>query len=184
MKPFLKEQYEQVVVPELTKKFGYTNKHQVPRLVKIVLNHGFDVQVDKNQIEEAVKEMSNVAGQKAVVTKARTSISNFKLREGEPIGVKVTLRGDAMYEFLLRMVAIALPGIRDFHGVNNKLDGHGNYTLGLTDHTIFPESHGDHCRRTIGMDITIVTTAGSDEEGRELLSLLGMPFRKRSGGAA
>ncbi|MBN1403787.1 MAG: 50S ribosomal protein L5 [Opitutales bacterium] len=184
MKPFLKEQYEQNVVPELMKKFGYTNVHQIPRIEKIVINHGFDVSVDKNQIEEAVKEISNIACQKAVVTKARGSISNFKLRENEPIGVKVTLRGASMYEFLLRMVAIALPGIRDFRGINNKLDGNGNYTLGIADHTIFAESHGDHSRRTIGMDITIVTTAKSDDEGRELLSLLGMPFRKRTGNAA
>jgi large subunit ribosomal protein L5 len=109
MKPFLKEHYEQNVVPELKKKFGYTNVHQVPRIEKIVINHGFDTQVDKNQIEEAVKEISNIACQKAVVTKARVSISNFKLREGEPIGVKVTLRGASMYEFLLRAIAIALP---------------------------------------------------------------------------
>ncbi len=184
MKPFLKEHYEQNVVPELKKKFGYTNVHQVPRIEKIVINHGFDTQVDKNQIEEAVKEISNIACQKAVVTKARVSISNFKLREGEPIGVKVTLRGASMYEFLLRAIAIALPGIRDFRGINNKLDGNGNYTLGINDHTIFAESHGDHTRRTIGMDITIVTSAKSDDEGRELLSLIGLPFRKRTGNAA
>jgi len=184
MKPFLKEQYEQTVVPELMKKFGYTNVHQVPRIEKVVINHGFDATIDKAQIEEAVKEVSNIACQKAIITKARVSISNFKLREGEPIGVKVTLRGASMYDFLLRMIAIALPGIRDFRGINNKLDGNGNYTLGITDHTIFAESHGDHSRRSIGMDITIVTSASSDDEGRELLSLMGMPFRKRTGTAA
>ncbi|MFA5256977.1 MAG: 50S ribosomal protein L5 [Opitutales bacterium] len=184
MKPFLKEQFELTVVPELMKKFGYTNVHQVPHIEKVVINHGFDAQVDKAQIEEAVKEISNIACQKAIVTKARVSISNFKLREGEPIGVKVTLRGKSMYDFLLRMLAIALPGIRDFRGVNNKLDGNGNFTLGITDHTIFAESHGDHSRRSIGMDITIVTTAKTDDEGRELLSLMGMPFRKRTGSAA
>lgn len=184
MKPFLKEQYETTVVPELKNKFGYTNVHQIPRVEKIVINHGFDTTVDKNQIEEAVKEISNIACQKAVVTKARVSISNFKLREGEPIGVKVTLRGAQMYDFMLRMIAVALPGIRDFRGINNKLDGNGNYTLGIADHTIFAESHGDHSRRTIGLDITIVTSAKTDEEGRELLSLIGMPFRKRTGNAA
>jgi len=184
MKPFLKEQYETSVVPELMKKFGYTNVHQVPRVEKVVINHGFDVQVDKNQIEEAVREISNIACQKAIITKARVNISNFKLRVGEPIGVKVNLRGASMYDFLLRMIAIALPGIRDFRGINTKLDGNGNYTLGISDHIIFAESHGDHNRRTIGMDITIVTTAKTDEEGRELLSLLGMPFRKRTGSAA
>lgn len=181
MKPFLKEQYDQIVTPELKKKFGYTNAHQVPRIVKVVINHGFKAEVEKAQIEEAVKEISNIACQKAVTTLSTKSISNFKLREGQPIGVKVTLRGNSMYEFLGRMIAIALPGIRDFRGVSSKLDGNGNYTIGITDHTIFPESHGDHSKRTIGMDITIVTTADSDDEGRELLSLMGMPFRKRSG---
>jgi len=184
MKPFLKEQYEQIAVPELKKKFGYVNVHEVPRLIKVVINHGFDVTVEKAQIEEAVKEISNIAGQKAIITLSKKSISNFKLRENQPIGVKVTLRGDSMYEFLVRLIAIALPGIRDFRGVSGKLDGNGNYTIGLTDHTIFAESHGDHSKKSIGMDITIVTSAASDDEGRELLSLLGMPFRKRGGSTA
>jgi large subunit ribosomal protein L5 len=180
MKPFLKEQYDQIAVPELKKKFGYTNAHQVPRIVKVVINHGFKADTEKAQIEEAVKEISNVACQKAVATLSKKSISNFKLREDQPIGVKVTLRGNAMYDFLARLIAVALPGIRDFRGVNSKLDGKGNYTLGIVDHTIFPESHGDHSKKAIGMDITIVTTANSDDEGRELLSLMGMPFRKRA----
>jgi large subunit ribosomal protein L5 len=180
MKPFLKEQYEKVVVPELQKKFGYTNKHQIPRVVKVVINHGFKADTDKAQIEEALKEISNIACQKAVATLSKKSISNFKLRDGQPIGVKVTLRGNAMYDFLVRLIAIALPGIRDFRGVNYKLDGNGNYTLGIVDHTIFPESHGDHTKKAIGMDITIVTTAKNDDEGRELLGLMGMPFRKRT----
>ena len=179
-KPFLKSQYEEVVVPELKKKFAYTNVHQIPRLVKVVINHGFNTTIEKAQIEEAQKEISNIACQKAILRLSRKSISNFKLRENQPIGIKVTLRGNAMYEFLLRMIAVALPGIRDFRGVSAKMDGHGNYTLGITDHTIFAESHGDHSKRALGMDITIVTTANKDEEGRELLSLIGMPFRKRT----
>ena len=183
MKPALKQHYEQTVVPELMKKFGYKNVHQVPRVEKIVVNHGFDAQVDKSGIEEAQKEIGQIAGQKPILTIARASISNFKLRENVPIGVKVTLRGANMYDFLFRLLAVALPGIRDFRGVNSKLDGKGNYTIGITDHTIFPESHGDHSRRTIGMDICIVTSANNDEEGRELLRLLGMPFRRRSGEA-
>jgi large subunit ribosomal protein L5 len=183
MKPFLKAQYEEIAIPELKKKFGYTNVHEVPRVVKVVINHGFDASVEKAQIDEAVKEITNIACQKAVVTLSKKSISNFKLRENQPIGVKVTLRGNAMYEFLVRLIAIALPGIRDFRGVSGKLDGHGNYTLGITDHTIFAESHGDHSKKAIGMDITIVTSAKTDDEGRELLSLLGMPYRKRSSAA-
>jgi len=179
-KPFLKSQYEEIAVPELEKKFGYKNRHEVPRITKIVINHGFNASVEKAQIDEAVKEISNIACQKAVIRLSKKSISNFKLRENQPIGIKVTLRGNAMYEFLIRMIAIALPGIRDFRGVSAKFDGHGNYTLGLTDHTIFPESHGDHSKKAIGMDITIVTTAATDDEGRELLSPLGMPFRKRT----
>jgi len=179
-KPFLKSQYEEIVVPELEKKFGYKNRHEVPRIAKVVINHGFNTSVEKAQIEEALKEISNIACQKAVLRLSTKNISNFKLRENQPIGIKVTLRGNTMYEFLIRMIAIALPGIRDFRGLSTKLDGHGNYTLGLTDHTIFPESHGDHAKKAIGMDITIVTTAKTDDEGRELLSLMGMPFRKRA----
>jgi large subunit ribosomal protein L5 len=183
-KPFLKSQYEEIAIPELKKKFGYVNQHEVPRLIKVVINHGFNASVEKAQIDEALKEISNIACQKAVIRLSRKSISNFKLRENQPIGIKVTLRGSAMYEFLLRMIAVALPGIRDFRGVPAKLDGHGNYTLGITDHTIFPESHGDHAKKALGMDITIVTSAKTDDEGRELLSLLGMPFRKRTAAAA
>lgn len=179
MKPVLKKHYEESVRPELMKLHGYKNVHQVPQIQKVVLNTGFDTNVDKGGIDEIVKELSSIAGQRAVVTLARNSISNFKLREKMPIGAKVTLRGANMYEFLYRLLAVALPGIRDFRGVSSRLDGNGNYTLGITDHTIFAESHGDHNRRIFGMDICIVTTADTDEEGRDLLRLMGMPFRRR-----
>lgn len=181
MKAVLKEHYQKNVVPELMKTHGYTNVHEVPQVIKIVLNTGFDASVEKSGLEEIQKELSNIAGQRAILTRAKNSISNFKLREEMPIGAKVTLRGASMYNFLYRLLAVALPGIRDFRGVNSKLDGNGNYTLGITDHTIFPESHGDSSRRVIGMDISIVTTASTDDEGRELLRLMGMPFRKRAG---
>jgi large subunit ribosomal protein L5 len=176
----LQQFYREQVVPELKKSRTYRNIHEVPRVEKIVVNSGFDAGADKNQIEEITKELSIVTGQKAIVTKARMSVSNFKLRAGMPIGVKVTLRGRSMYEFLYRLLAVALPGIRDFRGVPDKLDGQGNYTLGINDHTIFPEAHHDTGKHQIGMDICIVTSAKTDDEGRELLRLLGMPFRKRT----
>jgi large subunit ribosomal protein L5 len=179
-KAYLKQYYTDTVVPELKKSRGYTNIHQVPQIQKIVINSGFSATAEKGQIDEIVRDLTTITGQKVVVTKARTSISNFKLREGMPVGVMVTLRGRQMYEFLYRLLAVALPGIRDFRGVKDKLDGNGNYTLGISDHSIFPEIHGDASKYTIGMDICITTTAESDDEGRELLSLLGMPFRKRS----
>jgi large subunit ribosomal protein L5 len=183
-KAYLQQYYIDTVVPELKKNLGYENIHQVPAIEKIVINTGFDANTEKGQIAEIVKELSNIAGQQAVVTKARKSISNFKLREGMPIGAMVTLRGRQMYEFLYRLIAVALPGIRDFRGVKDRLDGNGNYTLGITDHSIFPEAHGDHSKYTLGMDICISTTAKTDEEGRELLKLLGIPFRKRTQSAA
>ena len=176
---YLHQYYTESVVPELKKNRGYRNIHEVPRLQKIVINSGFNATTEKGQIEEIVRDLSNIAGQKAVVTKARKSISNFKLREGVPIGVMVTLRGRQMFEFLYRMIAVALPGIRDFRGVKDRLDGTGNYTLGISDHTIFPEIHGDSAKHSIGMDICITTSAKTDDEGRELLALLGIPFRKR-----
>lgn len=179
-KAYLHQFYQDTVVPDLKKKLGYTNIHEVPRIEKIVINTGFGATVEKGQIEDIVRDISTITGQKAVVTKARKSISNFKLREGMPVGVMVTLRGRQMYEFLYRMIAVALPGIRDFRGVGDRLDGSGNYTLGIADHTIFPEVHGDSVKHNIGMDICITTTATTDDEGRELLSLLGMPFRKRT----
>lgn len=177
--PFLKTQFIEKVLPELMKSRGYQNQHQAPKLTKVVINSGVSVQLDKNAVEETARDITLIAGQKAVITKARKSISNFKLREGSPVGVKVTLRGAAMYDFLMRLMAVALPGIRDFRGVSSKFDGSGNYNLGISDHTIFPEINMDSNRRTVGMDITIVTTAETDEEGRELLTLLGMPFRKK-----
>jgi large subunit ribosomal protein L5 len=179
-KAYLHQFYSDKVVPELKKNLGYENIHQVPSIDKVVINTGFDANTEKGQIAEITREISNIAGQQAVVTKARKSISNFKLREGMPVGVMVTLRGRQMWEFLYRLIAVALPGIRDFRGVKDRLDGNGNYTLGITDHSIFPEAHGDHSKYTLGMDICISTTASSDDEGRELLKLLGVPFRKRN----
>lgn len=178
-KPFLKTHYSDVVVPELRKTRGYANIHEVPKLEKIVINSGFNADVERNFPEELAKEISAIAGQKALVTRARKSVSNFKVRENMPVGVKVTLRGARMYDFLYRLLAVSLPAIRDFQGVPSKLDGKGNYTLGITDHSIFPEINSDNKSRNIGMDITIVTTANTDDEGRELLRLMGMPFRKR-----
>jgi large subunit ribosomal protein L5 len=178
--PALKTQYTEKVIPELMKKFGYANPHQVPSVKKIVLNSGFSATDDKNHILYVNQEIGKIAGQRPVTTKAKLSISNFKLREGQPIGVKVTLRGRAMYEFLNRLIQVALPCIRDFRGVPAKLDGQGNYTLGVSDHSIFPEVSSDGTTATIGMDICINTSASNDEEGRELLALFGMPFRKSS----
>ncbi|WP_343219087.1 50S ribosomal protein L5 [Cerasicoccus maritimus] len=176
---YLKKHYNDVVVPELKKSQGYANAHQVPKVTKVVINSGFNATKDKNWAAEVQKEISSIAGQHAVMTKASKSVSNFKLREGMPIGVKVTLRGERMYDFLFRLIAVALPNIRDFRGISRKLDGQGNYTLGVTDSTIFPEISADTGgREAIGMDITIVTSADSDDEGRELLQLMGMPFRK------
>lgn len=177
--PFFQQHYRDKIVPELRNSRGYKNIHEVPRIEKIVINSGFDASLDKNQIAETQKDISAISGQHAVVTKARKSISNFKLREGMPVGVMVTLRGAAMYDFLYRLIGVALPGIRDFRGVNDRLDGNGNYTLGIADHTIFPEINADGSKRNIGMDVCIVTSAASDDEGRELLKLFGMPFRKR-----
>ncbi|MDR0535989.1 MAG: 50S ribosomal protein L5 [Puniceicoccales bacterium] len=177
--PVLKKIYQESIVPELTKAHGYKNRHQVPVITKIVINSAFKADADKGHQAEVLKEIGKLAGQKPVVTKARKSISNFKVREGMPLGVMVTLRGNNMYEFLLRLTAVALPMIRDFRGVSNKLDGRGNYSLGITDHTIFPETQVDGSQhQNIGLDISIVTTATTDEEGRELLRLLGLPFRK------
>lgn len=165
------------IIPDIMKSRGYKNVHQVSKIEKIVINSGIGTQNDKSVLEQTVNEIALIAGQRPVVTKARKSISNFKLRQGMPIGAKVTLRGDQMYEFLYRLIAIALPGIRDFRGTPAKFDGNGNYTLGIRDHTIFPEISMDINQRAIGMDITITTSAKTDDEGRELLKLLGMPFR-------
>lgn len=179
-KPALKQHYENEVSPALVKSNGYKNKHEVPALVKVVINSGIKATEEKNWVNEVQEQISRIAGQNAVITKAKESISNFKLREGMPVGVRVTLRGDRMYDFLYRLMNLALPIIRDFRGVNSKLDGRGNYTLGIADHTIFPEVNIDGNKKNLGMDITIVTTAKTDKEGLDLLSHLGMPFRKKS----
>ncbi len=178
--PELKKSYLDEVMPALMKNLGCSNVHQLPKIEKVVINSSFGVELDKNGIEELRKDIAALAGQSPIVIKAKVSVSNFKLRQGMPVGVKVTLRGNRMWEFLLRLIAIALPNIRDFRGVSSKLDGHGNYTLGIIDHSIFPEINVERQRVNTGMDICIVTSAQSDHEAIELLKLLGMPFRKHS----
>jgi large subunit ribosomal protein L5 len=176
--PTLKKLYTEQVVPELTKTRGYKNKHEVPKLVKINLNTGIDAEADKNQIADIARDMAAIAGQKPILNRSRKAIANFKLKPNQITGCSVTLRGVAMWEFLYRLLAVSLPTIRDFRGVGSKLDGQGNYTLGITDHSIFPEISTESVKKHIGLDITIVTTADTDDEGRELLKLLGMPFRR------
>lgn len=176
--PVLKKHFVEQVIPNLTQTRGYKNKHQVPKISKVVLNTGIDADADKNQIADAARDLASIAGQKPVLTKSKKAISNFKLRQGQVVGAFVTLRGDAMWEFLYRLLAVALPTIRDFRGVSPKLDGQGNYNLGISDFTIFPEITVENVKKSMGLDITIVTTARDDEEGRELLKLLGMPFRR------
>ncbi len=175
----LLEHYQKTIVPELKKKLGRTNPMSVPRLQKIVLNMGIGKALqDKNRIEQAVEQLTMIAGQKAVVTRARQAISSFKLRKGNEIGCRVTLRGKRMYEFLDRLINVALPRIRDFRGINPKsFDGHGNYSMGVSEQLIFPEVDADKVTFTQGMDITIVTSTDSDDEARELLRAFGMPFR-------
>jgi len=177
--PALKTFYTEQVVPELTRILGRQNRHQVPVIEKVVINSGLDAALDRKGVEETAKDVGLIAGQKPIVIKARTSVSNFKLREGVPCGVKVTLRGKQMYEFLCRLIGIALPGIRDFRGISSKFDGNGNYNLGITDHTIFPEISLDMVKHNMGMDIAIATSARTDKEAHELLRLMGMPFRKK-----
>ena len=176
--PSLKKLYTEHVIPELVKSRGYKNKHQVPQLVKINLNTGIDADADKNQITDIARDMGLIAGQKPVLSKSRKAIANFKLKPNQIVGCHVTLRGVSMWEFLQRLLAVALPTIRDFRGVGAKLDGQGNYNLGITDFSIFPEITVENVKKSMGLDITIVTTAKTDEEGRELLKLLGMPFRR------
>jgi len=176
--PVLKKLYVEQAIPELTKSRGYTNKHQVPKIAKITLNTGIDAEADKNQIADAARDLGLIAGQKPVLTKTRKAISNFKLKPNQTVGAFVTLRGNAMWEFLYRLLSVALPTIRDFRGVSPKLDGQGNYNIGISDFTIFPEITVENVKKTMGLDISIVTTAETDEEGRELLKLLGMPFRR------
>lgn len=176
--PTLKKKYFEEVYPELMKLRGYTNKHQVPKIVKVNLNTGIDSEADKNQIADVARDLALIAGQKPVLSRTRKAISNFKLKENQIVGCHVTLRGDAMWDFLYRLLAVSLPTIRDFRGVSPKLDGQGNYNLGISDFTIFPEITVENVKKTMGLDITIVTTAETDEEGRDLLRLLGMPFRR------
>ena len=174
----VREQYRQDVIPALTNEFGYGNVYQVPRLEKIVLNIGLGEAVANGRaLDAAVGDLSLIAGQKPVVTRAKKSIANFKLRAGMPIGAVVTLRGERMYEFFDRLVATALPRIRDFRGLSpNSFDGRGNYTLGLREQIMFPEIDYDKIDKVRGLEVSIVTSANTDEEGRKLLALLGMPF--------
>jgi large subunit ribosomal protein L5 len=178
--PRLKKLYREKIASELREEFHYESPMQVPRLEKIVLNAGVgEALVNKKLLDSTVDEMTTIAGQKAVKTRARKSIANFKIRTGNEIGAMVTLRGDRMYEFLDRLVSVALPRVKDFRGINpNAFDGRGNYSLGITEQIIFPEIDYDKIERIAGMNIAIVTTAKSDEEARSLLSRLGMPFRK------
>jgi large subunit ribosomal protein L5 len=172
------KKYKEEIIPALVKEFDYKTVMQVPKLQKIVINQGVGKAIaDKKLIEVAQNELTAIAGQKAVQTISKKDISNFKLRKKMPIGVKVTLRRDKMYEFLDRLVSVALPRIRDFNGISTKLDGRGNYTLGITEQIIFPEIDIDKIHSIIGMEITFVTTAGSDEEGFALLKNFGLPFK-------
>ena len=176
----VKEQYLNVAKPALMEKFGYTSVMQAPKLDKIVVNMGVgDAMQNSKALDAAVEELTQIVGQKPIITKAKKSIANFKLREGVAIGCKVTLRGERMYEFYDKLVSISLPRVRDFIGLSkNSFDGRGNYTIGIKEQLIFPEINYDKVLKVRGMDIVIVTTAQTDEEARELLRLLGMPFRK------
>ena len=176
----LKEQYTNEIMEAMMKKFGYKNIMQVPKLEKIVINMGVgEAKENKKLLDAAVADMETISGQKAIVTKARKSVANFKLRDGMPIGCKVTLRGERMYEFADRLINLALPRVRDFRGVSqNSFDGRGNYALGIKEQLIFPEIEYDKVDKVRGMDVIFVTTANTDEEARELLTLFGMPFKK------
>ncbi len=179
--PRLKKQYREEIIPALTEKFGYKTVMRVPKLQKIVISQGLgDAVADKKIIDAAIQDVSRIAGQKAVATISKKDVSNFKLRKGMPIGTKVTLRGDKMYDFLDRFISIALPRTRDFRGINAKgFDGRGNFNLGVTEHIIFPEIDIDKVSKILGMDITFVTSAESDEEGKALLDAFGFPFIKK-----
>jgi len=178
--PRLKSRYKSDVAAHLQQQFGYKNRMQIPTLTKVVVNMGVgEAAKDSKLIEGAVRDLTTITGQKPVVTKARKSIANFKLREGQPIGAHVTLRGDRMWEFMDRLLSVSLPRIRDFRGLSPKqFDGKGNYTFGLTEQVVFPEIEQDKVDRPRGMDITIVTSATNDEEGRTLLKMLGFPFKE------
>ena len=177
MKARLYEKYKSEVVPALKEKHNYENVHQIPKLVKIVVNMGVSASLEKGAVEDAAKDLSLLTGRKPVISKSRKAIANFKLRENQPIGCRVTLRKDAMYEFFDRLVATALPRIRDFRGLSpRKFDGRGNYTFGVADQAIFPEIELEKVKRTQGMDITLVTTAGHNAHALDLLKLMGFPF--------
>lgn len=180
--PRLKDRYNSEIVPMLKDKFQYKSVMEVPKILKIGINRGIGSAVaDKKQIDVGVEELTQITGQKAVPTIAKISVSNFKLREGMPIGARVTLRGDKMYEFLDRLMSVALPRVRDFRGINDKgFDGRGNYTLGVKEQIIFPEISIDKVNNITGMNITIVTSANTDEEGYELLKAFGMPFKNKN----
>ena len=177
MKARLYQKYVEEVRPALMEKRKYQNVHQVPRIEKIVINMGVSAQLEKSAVDDAARDLGFITGRKPVINKSRKSVANFKLRQGQPIGCRVTLRRDVMYEFFDRLVAAALPRIRDFRGVSGRsFDGRGNYSLGLSDQTVFPEIDLDKIKRHQGMDVTIVTTAPTDEEALDLLKLMGMPF--------
>ncbi|MDR0428796.1 MAG: 50S ribosomal protein L5 [Puniceicoccales bacterium] len=178
--PALRQHYQKVVIGQLLEKMTHKNVHRVAKLEKIVINSAIRSESDKSWIEELSKDIGLIAGQKPLIVQSKKSISNFKLRAGVPNGVKVTLRGRNMYEFFRRLVDIALPMIRDFRGLKAKFDGSGNYTIGIQDHSIFPEISVDRERRSIGMDITFATNVTSDPQCREFLEMMGMPFQKRA----
>ena len=179
--PTLKKVYKEEIVPALMKQFSYTTVMQVPKLVKITINEGVgDATQDKKLVEEAAEELSLITGQKAIITSSKKDVSNFRLRKGMPIGTKVTLRGVKMYEFLEKLIRVSLPRIRDFNGIAEKMDGRGNYTLGLKEQIIFPEIDMDKNQRIHGMEITFVTTAQSDEEAYAFLKAMGLPFKKHN----
>jgi large subunit ribosomal protein L5 len=175
----LEEQYKSIIVPKLTEQFGYINIHQVPKVSKITINRGLgEASQNAKALESSLKELAVITGQKPVVTRAKKAIAGFKIRQGMPVGVMVTLRSDKMYSFLERLINLALPRIRDFRGISSKsFDGHGNYSLGVKEQLIFPEIEYDSIDQIRGMDISIITTANNDEEGRALLAAMGMPFR-------
>ena len=177
MKPRLYEKYVNEVLPALKEKRGYKNVHQIPRLEKIVVNMGVSASLEKNALDDAAKDLALITGRKPVISKSRKSIANFKLREGQPIGCRVTLRREVMYEFFDRLVATTLPRIRDFRGVSPRhFDGRGNYSLGIADQTVFPEIELEKIKRQQGMDVTIVTSAETNDEAFDLLKLMGFPF--------
>jgi len=180
MKSRLYKKYTDEVVPALKAKHNFQNVHQIPKFVKIVVNMGVPASLEKGAIDDAAKDLASITGRKPVISKAKKAVANFKLREGQPIGCRVTLRGDAMFEFFDRLVATSLPRIRDFRGLSpRKFDGRGNYTFGIADQSIFPEIELEKIKRTQGMDVTIVTTAPNDVQALDLLKLMGFPFAEK-----